>query len=312
MDIEGKKEPLPARPAIYRELNLSPDGKRIALSVIDGSRQDVQDVWVYDPQRDAMTRLTSGGGESYYRFPVWSPNGQHVVFAWLGHDMFQTRADGASQPHPLIASTAVQSPWSFSSDGKFLAYHELAGTRQLWTLPLQNEGGQLKAGTPVRFLESRSNDVAPSFSPDGRWLAYQSNESGTNEVYVRAFSPPSASSPGSAVQGGKWQISNAGGTQPRWSRSGHDLIYKSGDQLMAASYTASGATFVAEKPRVWMATIGAAEDSLGIAVWDLAPDGKRVVVAVPVESSEAPKQEHEVVFLLNFVDELRRRVPVGK
>ncbi len=219
--------------------------------------------------------------------------------------MFQTRADGASQPLALAASTAVQYPWSFTSDGKRLAYHELAGTRQLWTLPLQDEGGLLKAGTPEPFLKSGSTDVAPSFSPDGRWLPYQSNESGTSEVYVRAFSPPPASSPGAAGQGGpstslrtgKWQISNAGGTQPRWSRSGHDLIYRSGDQLMAASYTASGDTFVAEKPRVWMARIGAGEDAFGNAAWDLAPDGKRVVVAVPVESSEAPKQEHEVVFL---------------
>ena len=81
---------------------------------------------------------------------------------------------------------------------------------------------------------------------------------------------------------------------------------------MAASYTASGDTFVAEKPRVWMAKIGAGENVFGNAVWDLVPDGKRVVVAVPVESSEAPKQEHEVVFLQNFVDELSRRVPLGK
>jgi hypothetical protein len=226
--------------------------------------------------------------------------------------MFQTRADGASQPLALTASTAVQYPWSFTSDGTRLAYHELAGMRQLWTLPLQDEGGRLKAGTPEPFLKSGSNDVAPSFSPDGRWLAYQSNESGTNEVYVRAFSPPSASSPGSAGQGGKWQISNAGGTQPRWSRSGHDLIYQSGDQLMAASYTASGDTFVAEKPRLWMATIGSGGSLFDNAAWDLAPDGKRVIVAVPVESSEAPKPEHEVVFLQNFVDELRRRVPLGK
>ena len=80
--------------------------------------------------------------------------------------------------------------------------------------------------------------------------------------------------------------------------------------MMAASYTVSGDTFVAEKPRVWMAKIGAGENGFGNAAWDLAPDGKRVVVAVPVESTEAPKQEHEVVFLQNFVDELRRRVPL--
>lgn len=315
MDIEGRKEPLRARPANYQELNLSRDGKRVALSAIDGGGQDL---WIYDPQRDSMARLTSGG-ESY-RYPLWSPDGLHLVFTWAGHGLYQTRADGASQPLPLTASTAAQYALSFTSDGKRLAYHELAGTRQLWTLPLQDEGGHLKAGTPEPFLKSGSTDVAPSFSPDGRWLAYQSDESGTNEVYVRAFSPASASPPGAAGQDGvstslktgKWQISNAGGTQPRWSRSGHDLIYQSGDQLMAARYTATGDTFAAEKPRVWLAKLGAGQNRFGSAAWDLAPDGKRVIVAVPVEASEAPKQEHEVVFLENFVDELSRRVPLGK
>jgi dipeptidyl aminopeptidase/acylaminoacyl peptidase len=140
------------------------------------------------------------------------------------------------------------------------------------------------------------------FSPDGRWLAYVSNESGKNEVYVRAF-PPSPSG-----QGGKWQISNNGGDLPRWSRKGHELVYQSGDQLMAASYAVKGDTFVAEKPRVWIAKLGGAA---GYAMWDLAPDGKRVAVLAPAESAEAPKQDHEVVFLENFFDELRRRVPVG-
>ena len=167
-------------------------------------------------------------------------------------------------------------------------------------MPLEDQGGQLKAGTPEPFLKSSFSDQAPSFSPDGRWLAYQSNESGTNEVYVRAFPPPSSG------QGGKWQISNSGGTAPRWSRSGHELLYQSGDQIMAASYTVNGDTFVAEKPRVWIAKLG------GTAVWDLAPDGKRVAVVTPVESADAPKQEHEVVFLQNFFDELRRRVPLER
>ena len=118
-------------------------------------------------------------------------------------------------------------------------------------------------------------------------------------MYVRAFPPPSSG------QGGRWQISNSGGTGPRWSRSGHELLYLSGDQILAASYTVNGDTFVAEKPRVWIAKLGGT-------LWDLAPDGKRVAVVTPVESAEAPKQEHEVVFLLNFFDELRRRVPTAR
>ena len=163
----------------------------------------------------------------------------------------------------------------------------------------------MKAGKPKPFLNNSFTEAAPSFSPDGRWLAYQSNESGKDEVYLRAFPPPSSG------QGGKWQISNSGGTFPRWTRNGHELMYQSGDRIMAASYTVKGDTFVAEKPSVWIAKLGA-EPSAGFQAWDLSPDGKRVAVLTPAESAEAPKQDHEVVFLENFFDELRRRVPVEK
>jgi serine/threonine-protein kinase len=137
------------------------------------------------------------------------------------------------------------------------------------------------------------------FSLDGKWVAYFANAMGSNEVYVRAFPPPASG------QGGQWQVSNSGGTQPVWSRNGHDLLYQSGDQIMAVSYTVKGDTFEYERPRVWLAKLGPTQ-------WDLAPDGKRVVVLTPVDTPEAPKQDHEVVFLENFFDELRRRVPVGK
>jgi serine/threonine protein kinase len=296
VDPTGKKEALLAKPGVDEYPSLSPDGKRVALTIGDGVGSDV---WVYDPQRDAMTRLTFGGGK--YLYPIWSPDGQYVVFGRLAGGIFQTRADGAGPPQALTQSKSPQAPSGFTPDGKRLAYMEAAPNAQVqvWTVPLELQGGQLKAGKPEQFLKSSFSDAVPTFSPDGRWLAYQSNESGKNEVYVRAFPPPSSG------QGGKWQVSNNGGGNPRWSRSGHDLLYQSGDQLLAASYTAKGDTFVPDKPRVWIAKLGGTQ-------WDLAPDGKRVAVVTPVESAAAPRQEHEVVFLENFFDELRRRVPTGK
>ena len=261
--------------------------------------------WVYDPQRDAITRLTFGG---INRNPAWSPDGQYIVFAKIGQGIFQARADGASQPQALTGSNVAQFPWSFTPDGKQLAYFE---GNQIWTVALEDQGGQLKAGTPVPFFKSTFQDVAPSFSPDGRWLAYHSNESGRNEVYVRAFPPPSASSassPGSAGQGGKWQVSNNRGGGPQWSRTGHELVYWSGNQLMTVGYTVNRTTFVADKPRVWIASLSGA----GPTDWDLDPDGKRVVALVPEGIAQAPQPEHEIVMLQNFADELRRRVPVGK
>jgi serine/threonine-protein kinase len=299
VDATGRREPLPAKPGAYQDLSLSPDGTQVALLVSDGGSEDI---WVYDIHRDAMRRLTFGGG--VYRSSRWSPDGRLVIFSSVGNGLFEARADGASQPQALMPSKGA--PWagSFTPDGKRLAYHENPG-QSIWTVPVADEGGHLKAGTPEPFLKSTFTGTNPSFSPDGRWLAYQSNESGTNEVYVRAFPPPTSG------QGGRWQISNNGGTFPRWFRTGHDLLYQSGDQILTASYTVRGDTFVAEKPRVWIARLGGIEGAQS-PQWDLAPDGKRVAVVTPVGSADAPTQEHEVVFLQNFFDELRRRVPLGK
>jgi hypothetical protein len=135
------------------------------------------------------------------------------------------------------------------------------------------------------------------FSPDGHWLAYESDESGKTEVHVRAFPPPAFG------QGGQWVISTGGGEEPNWSRTNHELLYQAGDQIMAVGYSVKGGSFVAEKPRVWAPSLGGKE-------WALAPDSKRLVVMAPAESPETPKTNHEVVFLLNFFDELRRKVPL--
>ncbi|HUA62626.1 MAG TPA: protein kinase [Verrucomicrobiae bacterium] len=295
VDSTGKREALPIKPGSYRSPSISPDGKRIALVV----RQDEDtDIWIYDPQRDAMTRLTFGGSD--YRLPVWSRDGRYVVFDSRGKGIFQARADGASQPQPLIESQDPLLPSSFSPDGKRLTYsHYTGGSYQIWTVPLEDSEGRLKAGKPEQFLKSSFNDSNASFSPDGRWLAYASSESGSQEVFVRPFPPPSSG------PGGKWEVSNGYGSAPHWSPNGHDLVYRSEDQVMVVSYTVKGDAFVAEKPRVWIAGIDET-------MWDLAPDGKRVLLVARAESPESPKQEHEVVFLENFFDYLRQRVPAGK
>ena len=299
LDATGKKQPLAAKPGDYLVPRVSPDGKRLAVQI-----QGPTDIWVYEWQRDAWTKLTSGGAA--YISPAWSPDGRYVFFGSIGGGMFWTRSDGARQPQRLTQSNGIQGPWSFTPDGKRLAFVEAGisgGNIQLWTVPIEDNAGQLKAGKPEPFLEDKFNDRSPAFSPDGHWLAYVSDETGRNEVYVRAF-PPLASG-----QGGKWLVSNTGGAAPVWSRSGRELLYQSfDDQVMAVGYTVNGESFVPDKPRVWLPKVG--EGNGPDAMWDLAPDGKRVAVVTQVSTPEAPKAEHVVVVLQNFVDELRRRVPV--
>lgn len=303
LDNTGRKEPLLAKPGDYKELRLSQDGLRLVLVVIEGGRHDV---WVYDWQRDTMTRLTFDGGP--YGDPTWTPDGRSVVFDSYQGGMYWTHADGASQPQPLTQSKTFQIPVSFTPDGKRLAYHETSssGVNRIWTVPVEDNGGQLRVGKSEQFLKSQFSQDFAEFSPDGRWMAYVGNESGRDEVYVRAFPVPASG------QGGKWQISNLGGQVPRWSRNGHELLYYAGDQIMTARYSVKGDTFSADKPRQWGAKAVGTQVSGCDNCFGLSPDGKRVAVLTPVETLEAPKQEHEVVFLFNFFDELRRRAPAGK
>jgi serine/threonine protein kinase len=295
-DGAARKEPVRSKPGIYMSPRLSSDGTRLAMMFIE---QGATDLWVYDLRRDVMTRLTSGAGAIT---PVtWSPDGRYLFFGTLRSGIFWTRADGASEPRPLTGTKTGQAPWSITSDGKRLAYSEFAERAQIWTVPLEESNGQMKAGKPEQFLKSPFTDLFPAFSPDGKWLAYCSNATGTYEVFAQAFPDT----------GGRWQISNNGGTFPVWSPNGHDLLYQSGDQIMAVAYTAKGDRFVAEKPRVWLAKPGRFNAGFDRS-WDLAPDSKRVAVVTPAETPGTPKQDHEVVMLLNFFDELRRRVPLAK
>ena len=316
LDATGKQEPLQVRPGAYSFPSLSPDGKRLAMVVLEGGSQDV---WVYDTERDTMTRLTFGNGS--FVSPVWTPDGRFVVFGSIGNGLFSVRADGAGQPRALIQGNKIQFPTSFIPDGTRLSFYEIEGTPQIWTVPIEADGAGLKAGTPERYLSTEFVDLNAVFSPDGRWLAYESNESGRNEVYVRAFPAP----PGG--QGGRWQISNSGGGSPIWSRDGRDILYRTRDQMWAVSYKVAGDSFVAARPRVW-GTLASAQPTPSLVAsvatgFDLAPDGKRLIVLAPTTEGAVPtnriltvplvpRQEHTVVFLQNFFDELKRRVPTGR
>jgi len=290
LDAAGRMQPLLAKPGVYQRPHVSPDGQRLALD--DGS-----DIWGYEPRRDTMTRLTFGG--SSYIGPIWSPDGRFIAFVGPG-GIWWVRSDGAGKPQPLIQSKNVLVPFSFSPDGKRLVYDEVnpVTSYDIWTATIESDTAGLRAGKPESFLQTPADERNPTFSPDGRWLAYTSNESGTYQVYVRAFPD----------KGGKWQISNAGGAYPKWSSNSHELFFRADDnRIMVATYAAKADSFVPDKPRVWSDKQLANFGSVGIPTYDLAPDGKRIAALMPVETAEGQKAQSHVIFLENFFDEVQRR-----
>jgi Tol biopolymer transport system component len=264
------------------------------------SNGPVSDLWVYDIDRTTKTRLTSGLAG---RDAVWSPDGKFIVFQSPG-GMFWIRADGAGKPQPLLASKTYARPGSFSPDGRLLAYAEPlpGGGGAIKTLPVEIASGQLRAGPPQVFLQSAAtSNFYPRFSHDGRWLAYNDAESGTFEVHVRAFPNREA----------EWQISNSGGIFPVWSPDGHELFYRSpDDRIMVVDYSIRGNEFSANKPRLWS---DRRLFNLGIApTFDLAPDGRRFAVLMQFGGQPRIPDQNHVTLMLNFLDEVRARVPGGK
>ena len=204
VDRQGQEEPIPApaRPYVYPRL--SPDGTKIAVDI----RDQENDIWVWDVARTLLTRLTLGAGLD--RRPVWTPNGQRIVFSSQqegGTHLFWQAADGTGVVELLAESANSQFPTSFSPDGARLVFADSASDIAVLTLADERQMAPLIQTT---FIE-RNGEI----SPDGRWLAYQSNESGQEEIYVRPFPD---------VDAGRWPVSTGGGSRPLWARSGEELF----------------------------------------------------------------------------------------
>jgi serine/threonine-protein kinase len=189
-----------------------------------------------------MNRLTSDAAGSANMNPLWTPDGRYIIFAGKG-GIYWTLANGGETPHRFTESQTLQLPYSITRNGAWLALMQQAvgSGISVWTMPIRFSGTGLVGGKPVPFPQTSSDARYPALSPDGSWLAYTSDESGTYEVYVRAFPNP----------GGKWQISNGGGAYPVWSQDGRELLFRSLDsRFMVVNYTRQGDSFVASKPRL--------------------------------------------------------------
>jgi serine/threonine protein kinase/Tol biopolymer transport system component len=297
LDTSGKTQPLLNKPGTFQHPKLSPDGEHLAVR---NNERAGAGIWVYDLRRDTLTPLAM---ETTAAYPVWTPDGKYVVYGTL-HGIFSVRADGGDKPRPLTENKEAQYPASFTGDGKRLAFFQHSAQEMqgpdIWTVAVERDENGLKAGTPEAFVQTPAAARDPSFSPDGRWLAYSSDESGTNQVYVRAFPDT----------GGRWQISSDGGAIPIFARNGKDLYFYDvpADRIMVASYSVKSDVFVAEKPRVWSNHSLAMTLNGGVAAqYDISADGKRIAAAF---ASPQPDSGH-VIFLENFVDELQRKIPLG-
>jgi eukaryotic-like serine/threonine-protein kinase len=275
LDRQGKFLGTVAEPAGYNSIALSPDGRRVAVSRTNPDNTPNWDVWLLDVGRNTSTRLTYDQVRA--TFPVWSADGSSVIFGSIHEgetNLYLKSASGAGDERLLPKSThGDKYATSWSRDGRFLLYSlENPETKSdLWVLPLQGD----RKLTP--FLRTKFNETSGQFSPDGHWIAYTSDESGRDEIYVRDFSFGSAQ--GSKDAAGKWLISKDGGTEPRWRGDGKELFYVASDGKFMSVDIRAKPLFEAGAPRPLF------QLPPGFIGGEVTSDGKRFLIGVPLAQS---------------------------
>ena len=264
-DRAGKQTTVLGDLADYAEVALSGDGRSAAVSVLDRSRGD-RDLWIYDVARGLRQRFTTDASDEIG--PVWSHDSVRLIFASGrkgGFDVYQRTKSGAADDL-LLADSLGEFPESVSRDGRFLLYVFGSGTLRrsdLWVLPL------VQGGKPFPFVETPFTETQGQFSPDGKWIAYSSNESGRMEVYAAPF-------PGS---GSRWRVSPAGGSYPRWSRDGTEIFYLApGNMLTSAKVSSQGSNLVVGDEQSLFALRLRPQVRLDAFPYDVSSDGQRFLV----------------------------------
>ncbi len=285
-DRKGKQVGSVGEPGGYFNAALSPDERKMATDLFD-PEAGTGDLWIYELANGVKNRFTFGAGENF--LPIWSPNGSHIVFASnrKGHtDLYQKTAASGGSEEELLVSNTDKEPTDWSPDGRFIAFNELDSKgktkEDLRILPLFGDR------KPFAFLESPANEVNARFSPDGRWVAYVSDESGRNEVYAAPF-------PGANA---KWQISAAGGDEPRWRHDGRELFYMSADgKMMAAEMKTSGSALEVGAVLPLFATQSKSVGSL----YDVSADGQRFLI-----NSVEEKESSPITLVVNWTAQLKK------
>jgi Tol biopolymer transport system component len=291
-DTQGRPTSTVGEPGSISNIRLSPDGTRLVYRKDSPNLAD-QDLWLLDLTRGTNTRFTFGPGIA--QLPVWSPDSSEIVFSSNrdgAYNLYRKQANGAKEEELLLRSSENKAAYSWSRDGRFLLYStspEITFVRtDLWVLPMQGER------IPLSFLRTRFDEGLGVFSPDGRWVAYISNETGRNELYVRPFT--ASRGPGEAT--GKWIISKDGGQGlPKWRDDGKELVYVDLTGNLMAVELELGVSVQARTPRI-LFRIPAGSNALGVA-----GDLKRFLIPVPVEQ----KVPQAFTVMLNWTSVLKTK-----
>ncbi len=292
VDRDGREEPLDLEPSLYMGPQLSPDGERVAAVL--RTETEIGDILIIDLMTNTRSRLTSGQGPHYY--PRWTPDGESLVYWWGPPDeeaggLFRQAADGTGRPERLtVSGSSFQIPHSFADDGSWMVFEHTTPNDDLYLMSL-DEGTE-----PQPLLNGPYDETDAVISPDERWIAYASDETGRFEIYVRPF--PN-------VNGGSWQISDRGGIEPLWSPDGSELFFRSGAGFFSVSIRSEGAAIARGTPEEMFT--GVYKDDPGAAPnYDISLDGQRFLV---IDESNRSSEQAVLVAIENWFEELDRLAP---